>query len=75
MPRPAGRIRFDFRAAIEERERAIRALESMLRSSSFSGEEPDIEIVAELQAVITGRQPAVRIDLTDGARQRSRDRE
>jgi hypothetical protein len=49
--------RFDFRAAVIERERAIRALEALLHQSTESGEEPDRQVVSELIAMITGRRP------------------
>ena len=47
---------FDFRLAVRERERAIRLLEAMLNRSARSGEEPDGEMIAQLQALVAGME-------------------
>jgi len=56
--------RFDFRAAVCERKRAIHKLETLLQRCADSGVDPDRDFVAALQAVITGQRAGV-IDLRD----------
>ncbi len=53
---PGRQTRFDFRIAMDERDRAIRELERMLVRSIETGEKPDEDHVAALNAVILGTE-------------------
>ena len=69
---PGQQARFDFRVAMKERDSAIRELEQLMVRSIHTGERPDEDRVAELNAVILGHGNGpdaadVEIDLRDAA--------